>query len=499
MRVRDRHKRWAGAWLVVSLCAARAFAADRLLFIGGGPLPADSQVSIESNVIWIDDLLRGRAFASHELLFTTSDKAIPDVVLHAPNDPQVQRWLPLARLYGEQQAGVSVFRRNRVPRVNGAATAEGVTDALARSLRALGSGDSLLVVYNGHGSWGEPDATHNALRLWGESQLDVRQFASLLQSRPPGSAVRYIFPQCFSGAFARSVFGKAQRPDASAVQPEQCGFFAVSENHEAEGCTPGVDVGEYRDYSTYFFAALAGKARDGGALTRDPDLDHNGRISLGEAHDYAYTEALSTDIPFSTSEYFLEVWQPWYVRWQSAIAIAADDPYLQRALRLAEQHGIAVREPAALAREALARRTATQQEIDAAQARIEALEAQEQEIRARLLSEFELRWPAARQPYSHAFLELIAAQGEALLGWIRAQAQYTELEALQAQIEREDLARLELQRRSAGLARIQRMVKLAAIKAHFDRVASAQARAAYAGLLRCESWVMPEPGRTGRD
>ena len=87
--------------------------------------------------------------------------------------------------------------------------------------------------------------------------------------------VRFVFTQCYAGAFARLAPG----PDGN-----RCGFLAESEDREAEGCAAGVDAGDYRDYTTYFFAALSGRTRLGGLLPVNPDLDGDGQVSLYEAH-----------------------------------------------------------------------------------------------------------------------------------------------------------------------------------------------------------------------
>ncbi len=482
---------WAG--LVVGLLSPPLSAGDHLLLVGGGPVPQDSQVSIESNVIWIDRILRERGFDSKEVMFAGGDNGAPDVVLHAPERAEVQRWLPLARIHGEPHAGVASFRRNQLAGIARKADADAVDEALRQALGGLGPDDSLWFVFNGHGAWGAPNATHNALRLWGETALDVKTYADRLAQTPAGATVRHFLPQCFSGGFVRALFKDPAQPRADAVRPGQCGFFAVPENLESEGCTPGVDVGEYRDYSNFFFAALDGRTRLGGALARDPDVNGDGRVSLSEAHGYAYTEGFSTDMPFATSEYFLELWQPWYVRWQSALKPAADDPYLRRAWRLAEVLGMRATSATALARAALASRRALEQAAAEQLRLIEQIAEHEHTVRTELLAAFLLAWPAAAQPYSHAYVALLESEAEPMLAWIRALAEYPVLEALQIELEQAHLQLLDGQRRITAFARVHRMLKLATLRTHFERTASAEARATLAALEACENWVPPAP------
>jgi hypothetical protein len=194
---------FAAALIVVPLTPA----ADHFLLVGGGPFPADSQISIESNVLWIESLMADVPFRTRQVLFAGGPDGPLDVTFHVPQDSKVQYWLPLARVYGEQKQALSLFRRNRVPDNLGASTATRVTETLSKDIGSLQSDDSLFFVYNGHGSFkSSANTSANALRLWGESRLDVREFGALLDKTPTGATVRYLLPQCFSGGFASSLF-----------------------------------------------------------------------------------------------------------------------------------------------------------------------------------------------------------------------------------------------------------------------------------------------------
>jgi hypothetical protein len=464
-----------------------------LLLFGGGPVPMESEVSIEKNVVWIDELMRDRPFAYRETLFAGGPEGPRDVILHLPDDPQVQRWLPLARVYGKQHAARSVFRRNVVPGNAGAAIVEAVENALERAVGALGPGDGLFLVYNGHGSFDGGDRSRNALRLWGESRLDVQQFAELLEGAPAGATVRFFLPQCFSGAFTRSILAMPEDPELADVARNRCGFVAVPDYQESEGCTPGVDVGEYRDYSTFFFAALAGRTRLGAPLERDPDTDGDGVVSLREAHDYAFTEGLSADMPQRTSEYLLELWAPDWARWLTVGAVPADKVYLPLAARLAQKLNLTRDDPRAWAREALARRQAAEATISALAAERTKWMREEREIRTELRRRFEREWPNAAVPHAVAFEVFVAEELTPALAWIMAQPEYPTLAALQDRIEQSELEILEVQREAAQYIRVRRAVYVATLRAQFSRSASQSQREAYLAIAGCEEWVLPEP------
>lgn len=475
------------------IAAPPVLAADHYLLVGGGADPLSSQVSIENNVLWIESLMANVPFSTHQVLFAAGPDGPPDVVLHAPQDPEVQRWLPLARVYGEQKQALSVFRRNTVPGNLAASTKARVTDTLGRTIGSLRSGDSLFLVYNGHGSFeSSRDTSKNALRLWGGPQLNVREFGAALDKAPTGATVRYLLPQCFSGGFTRSLLRNPAQPRAADILPGRCGFFSVADNVEAEGCTPGVDIGEYRDYSTFFFAALAGRPHTGGVLARNPDRNGDGRVSLSEAHEYAYTESLSSDVPRATSEYYLELWQPWQARWQSFLPISPENSYAWRAQRLAVNLGLPTGGLAELGRAVFAQRRDLERRVVKATAKLAELHEQEKHLRRPLYEDFRHKWPEGSQPNASTYPRFITDQAPMVLEWIRNHPGYPALVEIQNRIERHDLALLELHRQAAGMARVQRSLELAGLYENFLRRATDQERRTYDALLACESWSLPE-------
>ncbi len=481
-----------GYLCLVSLLLASAplSAADHALLIGGGPEPEQSQVSIERNIIWIDRLLRQRAFASQQLLFTAGTDQAVDIIEQQPDDANIRHWLPLARLFGAQHDALAHYRPNEVPHIEGQSSATEVANTLAQSLGRLQQGDSLLLVYNGHGGWESDDPSENTLRLWGNSLLDVRKFSRITRLRPTGTTLRYIMPQCFSGGFVRNIADDVVHPDPQHIDTQQCGFFSVPDNMESEGCTRSIDSTQYRDYSTWFFAALSGNTRHGKPIK--PALPADTPVTLADAHTWAYINGVSTDIPFTSSEYFLELWQPWYTRWHTAGQPDENNPYYQTALALANKLQIPVDTPATMAKAAIEARQTLREAIARTNAQLDELREQEAAIRNNMLQTFDQLWPAARHPYSAAYQALLQNQAEQMLDWIARHPRYPALEQLQQKIEQTQQHRLELRRQAAGHARLQRMLKLASIRDHFDRQANAEARSTYAALRQCESWALPE-------
>jgi len=88
--------------LLATLCATGpVLAGDRLMIVGGGPLPEESQVSIERNVIWIDGLTQTPGYAERRLLFTAGPEKVKDVIEQRRGDAALRRYLPLSRIFGD--------------------------------------------------------------------------------------------------------------------------------------------------------------------------------------------------------------------------------------------------------------------------------------------------------------------------------------------------------------------------------------------------------------
>ena len=472
--------------VVLALCLlapAAAAAGTRYLVVGGGPNIDDSQVSIELNTLWLLDWLeRTRPGTPVEVLYGDGRGGGHDVYgQHAKGAGS--RPGPLARLFGSQVADTRFWHPHRVP-ATGPATAAEVEAVLAREVRNLGPGDELVFIYQGHGGYDETDPAGNTLRLWQDTRLSVRDLARILDGAHGKSRVRFFFPQCFSGGFARLIFRGADPRQGLAPQ-DRCGFLAQAPDRESEGCTPSVDTGDYRDYTTYFFSALAGRTRTGAPLAGEPDADGDGRVSPREAHLYSLAVAESTDLSRSTSEVFLEHWEPWYLRHLPLAGLPANE-YGELAARVARRLGLDPDAPglAAQVRRRLldqrSRLAVMRRERDALGERVDAAQAT---LQARL----EARWPQVFWPYTRAFRRLLAGGLGEVEGWIRAQPEYPELvQAQDALVALEDRI-LALERQGAQLEKVLRLRRLARLRGLLERFGGTSARAAYARLLACES------------
>jgi len=472
-------------------------AAERLMIVGGGPLPKDSQVSIERNVVWIDRLTDNPGYEQRQLLFTAGPDKIRDIIEQRADDELLQRYLPLSRIFGEQYDALSAFRPNRIRNITGPSTARSVEQQLSQALGDLAPGDSLWFIYNGHGGRPSSEPSKNTLRLWNNTTLDVQGFADIAQARPQGTILRSFMPQCFSGGFARSIALSPERPDSQSVDPLQCGFYSVPADQESEGCTISVDTGQYRDYSTFFFAALTGRTRNGEPVK--PEATKTDPPTLLDAHRWAYVNGNSTDIPFTSSEYFLELWQPWYLRWHSINQISGDNPYYPLAAGIANRLGIDAGDPRSMAREAARLREQADAQIESIRQELGRLSTEERKLRRGILIDFQRQFPEAVFPYNANWPRRLALQERTILGAITSHADYPRLEQLQNEIDAGDQRLLDQQRDRASILRLQRMLRLSTLYELFQRFADPDERNNYEMLVACESWAPPVNGYPRND
>ena len=325
--------------LVLTLAAAPVLAETRVSLIGGGNTVDHSQLQIESNVGWLQMLFRDRDIEARTY-FGAGDTAEPDVTYLAPSElsASLKEAIP-----PEPRV---LHRPHQLPDVSGSTRKPELTEALRRDLASLAPGDDALVIFNGHGGIDRADTRNNYLKLWDDGRMTVNDLESLLDAAPNGAPVRFVMAQCYSGAFASLIYDDPRA--GSGFRGNRCGFMSEAADRLAEGCSLSLDETEFRDYTTYFFAALEGRTRSGEPIDpRAVDRDGDGAVSFRESHFYAVLNAESSDLSRSTSEQYLEDWSPWYLRWDS-LAEGTGSNYWSLAEELARRYGWATK-PAELA------------------------------------------------------------------------------------------------------------------------------------------------------
>jgi hypothetical protein len=277
-----------------ALPAAPLQGPPRFLAIGGGPTPESNEVSLEQDI----DLVRRTLPGPGSVLFAggSGSVSVRELDPTPKGDPLM---LALGDLFAPRSGRQSRYRRPRF-----AADVATLSNVELRLGEALAHDAAPLVVYfAGHGDRG-PEAKGNSMALWGSGALSVERLAELHERQR--RSLRLVATSCFSGGFADLAFARA---DASAGQPStvpRCGMFAGTWDRETSGCDPNPDRREQESYALHFVHALTGARRDGTPLPAGAlDFDGDGAIGLLDAHTYARIEALSFDVPTTTSERWL--------------------------------------------------------------------------------------------------------------------------------------------------------------------------------------------------
>ena len=263
--------------------AARPLAAAplRALLVGGGPDESHNQVAIESNIRYVHRLLPKSALS--RILFTDGNPHSVNVQYEDPN-------------------GHTLYRRPRLPALDGPSRLT-TFDRQFQAVTAHSAGPVLLY-FTGHGGPAENGGyDNNEYDMWNGDALTVKHLAARLDTLPPHTPVVVVMVECFSGGFGNLLF-QGGDPVGPLAEQNLCGFFASIPDREAAGCTPEVNEADYRDFTSYFFAALSGQDRLGHRVL-GADYDHDGRVGMNEAYAYALIHDVSIDTPVCTSDVFL--------------------------------------------------------------------------------------------------------------------------------------------------------------------------------------------------
>ena len=463
--------------LVFLLVAAGARAEVEIIQVGGGDRIEDAQGQIEANVVWLSRILPAY-FDRVTNFFAGGDSEDKDVAYWS-QEPVPSDMAPLARVFEGLKANQLVYRHNSLEHIDGPTTKAELTQALGDKLAAVPPGGEVFLIYNGHGNLSWPDVRDNYLRLWGRERLTVAEVDALFDKAPEDATIRFIFPQCYSGAFFNLVF-ENPRSETPAKQT-RCGFFAQSAYLESEGCLLDINKSAFRDYTTYYFAPLYGKTRQDAPLPSNPDLDGDGRLSYREGHLYMLRNAESKDLSRSTSEAFLEDWQPWYLRWDT-LTENRDSLYWELAETVAVRNGLSLDGP-----DLNALRQDLRKQWKALRAERKAFRRKIKETQRAMKKRIKRRWPELLHPYTEGYRRLLETELPAVTAHIEADPDYAGLSADQDRLIAVQQELLAMERRVAQVDKVVRFKKLARLEAQFERFASASEKEAYGRLLTCEN------------
>lgn len=479
---RFRPTRVALTALTVLLLGTSAHAADYFLVIGGGPSPTNNQVSLEKNVHFIQRILKAAGVPASHQIYLFADGTDPGRDLHEI-DPALEMAVPhalLARLTGNTRYFDYKFRSSNVPLLRGPATRQNVEASLRELASRAQDGDRVFIYLTGHGGKGNP-TSNGRFYLWHNASMTVREFAAELGRFKPGVTLVSVMVQCYSGSFANIIFDGGD-PEGPVSDHRRVGFFATVETRGAAGCTPDIEEENYREYSSYFWAALFVRTRTGQAVDM-PDYDGDGIVSLDEAHAYVLIEADTIDIPVKTSDAYLRRFD--FSKSEGAVSI--EQPY-EEILALAGPI-----ERTVLERIRQRFNLEGSDCIEQTRRRLKQLEAEKQRLqreasRQRQLARnhataiqtelFEV-WPELRNPWRPDVHELLQAQGDEIARLIEGHSAYASFEDARARAERFQDAALAKEREWARLQRFLRIAENVVLEANLRKFGDPEDVATY--------------------
>ncbi|MCG8653122.1 MAG: C13 family peptidase, partial [Pirellulales bacterium] len=306
-----------------------ACAEDYFLTIGGGPNPSSNQISLEKNVQFFQRTLKAvrQDNPPHTIFFADGKLSSPDLQYRDEQQPPSEAVQWMCRLFGDEDSTDLRYRDHQIQSVRSPSRKVHIKQSLYELAEKLRQDDRLLIYVTGHGGPAVGDGDYysdyvptnvntfdTSIALWNNQTLQASEFATWLDRFDKDVKIVLIMAQCYSGGFAHTIYHDSHRKHG--LSPAQrCGFFSQRHDRPAAGCTPDIDEANYREYSTYFWEAIAGKKRAGDEPV-NADYDEDQFISFAEAHAYAILASDTIDIPIATSDGLL--------RRYSEIAAAAD-------------------------------------------------------------------------------------------------------------------------------------------------------------------------------
>lgn len=372
----------------------------RWILAGGGPTPELNQVQIEQDLDLARTLFE-ESGAGLVLYAGGPNAASVQVLSDTPNDDALRT--RLAELFDPRGGRDSHYRDTQIA-PDGAASAEAILSALGG---AIVDGDLPLTLYlAGHGVGGE-EPHHSRFLTWGPGDLTVEDLAETLDAAPRHRPVRIVMTACYAGGFAELAFTAAD-PEQGGATTDRCGFFATTWDRAAAGCDPNPDRRSQEGYGIHFLHALRGEARDGSDAMGAIDIDHDGVVSLLEAHQRARIASGSLDVPVTTSERFL----------RASVDDDDDAPEGLRPAALPEENAVVdslsrrlgIREPA----ETLVRLEALLERIGELADRLDEIDTELDIAAGELAAALLHRWPVLDDPWHPDFQVTFAAEHDAI-------------------------------------------------------------------------------------
>ena len=156
--------------------------------------------------------------------------------------------------------------------VNAAGTKAALEAALDDIKAKIKPDDFLLLHTNNHGGWNGPGQAY--LVTFSGPDYFAADFGAKLATFPPHNTLMAMYEQCHAGGFNGPTIANSKATYTTVSSA------CMEANNSIGGAT-------FDPFARDWISAMAGNTPSGAALAFDPDVDHNGRVSARESHQYA--------------------------------------------------------------------------------------------------------------------------------------------------------------------------------------------------------------------
>ncbi|MCM8533917.1 MAG: caspase family protein [Lentisphaeraceae bacterium] len=274
------------------------------LVLGGGYSAKGNQLSLEKNVLFMDELLTTKIpHKTSYRLFADGKKGERSLKFKAGDTYPSEFQKMLISCFVDESTVNYSYRPHKVLKVADSLTRVNIDRYFEIHGQKLVKGDRLICYFTGHGAKGlKNDEINTGLHMWQDGVYRMKDFSTKVQNLPAGVEVIFVMVQCYSGGFQNVVY-KNGDPKKGLTEQKVAGFFSTIHNRISAGCSSEINKKSFQEYSSWFWRALT--SRFSQVPTIDCDYDSDGKISFEEAHAYTVMNLDSVDIPTMTSEVVL--------------------------------------------------------------------------------------------------------------------------------------------------------------------------------------------------
>ena len=230
---------------------------------------------------------------------------------------------------------------------------------------------------------------------------------------------------------------------------------------------------------------MYGLARTGGSLREKVDRNGDGQISMFEAHVYVLRNSDGADLPRSTSEVYLEKWEPWHFRFLPSGLLEINNLYSDSAGYVALKNGF-FKHSKVDYRLISKQRYNLKNEKKLLEEEKLSLQKMIKELQKTIKKQLSMLWPELMNPYTQKYHEVVGEALEEITSFLVELEPYNKLKKIQDRDVEIDNEILKLTRKATQLDRVVWLKKLAKLKVLFDKYASDDEKKEYEQLWQCE-------------